>query len=180
MKNIITKILKASLYILIFLMVPLAALSLLTSKTTLIPGIKSFIVSSGSMAPTLPVGSMVYVQNTKSYNKGEIISFKNAEGLTVTHRIVKVVKENNDEKYMTIGDANNTVDSVLAPKSAIIGKSFISIPYIGSFIVYLKTPFGFFSMLIVPILVFVLSEFLNLKREFEKELERRVTSRLSQ
>ena len=168
------RILKVKLYLLIFLLVPLAAFTLLTSKTTLIPGVQSFIVISGSMEPTLPVGSIVYTQKEARYERGEVVAFKNSSGQTVTHRIIDEL----DNQFTTKGDANTTVDLQTVSSSAIVGKTFFNIPYLGSFVMYLKTPFGFFTILIVPIIIFMLLELLTMKKEFEKELEKRVAARV--
>jgi signal peptidase len=172
--------LKYFIYIVVFIMVPLAAFSILASKTTLIPNIKSFIVMSGSMEPTLPVGSMIYTQKMPTYKAGDIISFKNSDGVTVTHRIIGIKSNNKVLEYVTLGDANDTPDSSTVPYTSVIGKSIFVVPQIGSLIVYLKTPFGFLSLLMAPCLAFILFEFLNLKKEMEKEIERKILSRLQQ
>lgn len=170
-----SRFMKFVLYGVIFLLIPLAAFSLLTSKTETLPGWKSFIVVSGSMEPTLPVGSMIYTQKQVGYGIGEVIAFKNAAGQTVTHRIVDV----KDDAYVTKGDANKSTDAETVPMTSVIGKTTFTLPQIGSFISYLKTPFGFFAILMVPCLIFMLLEFLNIKKEVEKEVDKRVMERLN-
>ena len=174
----LSAIFRSGFYLLIFLFIPIAAVTLLTSRTSLIPGVKSFIVMSGSMEPALPVGSMIYTVRQPVYKMGDIISFKNKSGETVTHRIIAITEKNASHVYTTLGDANETVDQETVAYSSVVGRSFIVIPQVGSVIIYLKTPFGFLSLLLAPCLAFALYEFLNLKREMEKEIERKVLARL--
>lgn len=173
-----TKILSIKLKILLFVLLPLVILTLLTSQTDLIRGYKSFVVVSGSMEPYIPVGSIVYTKHETAYAKGDVISFKNANDQTVTHRIVEVVKKDTALQYKTRGDANNASDTYLVPSGNVLGKTFFQVPYVGRLIGFIKTPLGFGLLIIFPTVIFILSELLNIKREIEKEVEKRVLSRI--
>jgi len=121
------------------------------------------------MQPALPVGSMVFVMPSTSYIKGDVITFKRGE-ISVTHRVVDV----QENKYITQGDANNAPDNQLVMSSDVIGKNIAVVPFIGRFTAFLKTPFGFGLLLGIPTLLFVLYEFFQIKKEWEKSIERRI------
>lgn len=78
-------------------------------------------VASGSMEPTLPVGSMVLIHQESNYQPGDIITFHADNGEVVTHRLVSY-GSNGD--ILTKGDANPTPDDWNGPvtKSDVMGK----------------------------------------------------------
>ena len=88
-------------------------------------GLGSAIVLTGSMEPTIPVGSLIIVHAQSEYNEKDIVMFESDQfSSSVTHRIVEVTENG----YITQGDANNTRDSEV-PKDAVIGKVIFSIPH---------------------------------------------------
>ncbi len=176
--KIFKKIIQTFLSIFILVILPVVIFTFITSRWPLIAGIRSFSVLSGSMTPTLPVGSLIFAQAHTTYTTGDIISFENATQQTVTHRIAKVINENNMISYQTKGDANNTVDSTLVKSTDVIGAEVFSLPMAGYFIYFLKSPLGFFSSIIFPITVFLVFELWNLKKEIEKEVEKKILKKM--
>lgn len=88
-----------------------------------------YTVTSGSMLPTYKVGSIVFVYKVDENNisVGDVITFKYAKNMIVTHRVVEVDKDG----VITKGDANNTTEGVI-PFKDIIGKtSDFCVPYVG-------------------------------------------------
>ena len=77
-------------------------------KTPSVFGNQIYRIESGSMDPTLHVGSMILSHNpgdSSALKKDNIITFINSNGLTVTHRIVEVVvSEDGLVHYRTQGD----------------------------------------------------------------------------
>ena len=177
--KIIKKIIHVVLTIAIFVLLPAVIFTLITSKTNIIAGIQSFVVLSGSMQPTIPVGSIIYTQKESWYPEGSVISFKSGDA-TVTHRVVKVINRANTLYYQTKGDANSTVDGKEIITSDIFGKQVFSLPYVGRLIIFLKTPQGFFPLIIFPITVFIILELWNLKKEIEKEIEKKFKMKMNQ
>lgn len=104
---------------------------------TVVPVIFSYhplVVLSGSMEPTIKVGSLIYYKEKNDYNVNDIISF-NIKGQTVTHRIVDEL----DDNYITKGDANESNDLNPIKKDNIKGKvSNITINYIGYYLKFLN------------------------------------------
>lgn len=171
-------VIRWKLSILALLFLPLAIFTLLTAKTKIVPNLQSFVVLTGSMNPTLPVGSVVYVQRTNTLSAGDIISFTN-NGQTITHRVKDVVSTKEGLAYQTKGDANNTPDQSLVASANVKGKVIMSLPYLGYFINALRTPLGFLLFVIGPILIFIALELWSIKGEIEKSIEKKLRQELS-
>lgn len=172
------KVVRVVLTIAVIVLLPAVVFTLFTSKTEFISGIRSFVVLTGSMTPTIPVGSVTYTQSSQAYNNGDIVAFTTKSGQTVTHRIVEIVNKPEGMFYQTKGDANNIVDSELIPQKNINGKVVFSIPFVGRFINFLKTPLGFTSLIVLPAFAFISFEIFSIKRELEKEVEKRMLERI--
>jgi len=178
--KITKKVIHIKLTLLVLMVLPLAVFTLLTSKSSFIAGIRSMVVLSGSMEPTLHTGSVVYIQPARSYNAGDIVTFTTESGMTVTHRIVSEKLSDDGLQYTTKGDANNTADTELISQSQILGKSLFSIPYLGYAVNFLKTPKGFLIAIIVPTLIFIVLELLAVKKEIEKDVEKKILARMQE
>jgi signal peptidase I len=156
--------------ILLMILAPIAVFTLVASRTDALFSIRSFVVISGSMSPTYPVGSLIYTKKA-TYDVGDIIAFKNAEDQTVTHRIVEKVRQGNDTLFKTKGDANKVTDQELVHSGRIIGKSYVSVPKIGYFMSFLKTPPGFIGLVIIPTLIFIAVELISIYKEIARVSE---------
>jgi signal peptidase len=93
-----------------------------------------FSVESGSMEPTLTVGSVIIckkTQQTKSLQAGQIVTFHTQSGAVVTHRIMEVTKDDNgDIAYRTKGDNPiNSPDAELLAPERVIGVFAAKIPF---------------------------------------------------
>jgi len=161
----------------LFLFLPLVAFMLITAKSPIIGNIRSFVVLSGSMEPALPVGSVVFAQKTSTYGTGDVITFDRGDE-TVTHRIVSQKQVNGATYFATKGDANNAADQAEVPSERIIGKELFAVPFIGRLVLFMKTLPGFLLFVIVPGVLFVGFEFATIKRELEKEIEKKVLRKL--
>lgn len=162
-----------------YTILPMVVITLLTAKANLIPGFNSFTVLTGSMEPLIPVGSIVYVMKSDSYKIGDIISF-GAGKINVTHRVVDVVKKDNQVFYQTKGDANSSADSELVPANKVIGEVLLPVPNVGRFVSFLRSVPGFLIFIVLPTLGFIGFELWNIKKEIEKQTEQRVTRRIKQ
>lgn len=157
----------------------LTALTVVTSNTDKFFGIKSYTVLTGSMEPTIPTGSIIYTMHNLGYNIGDIITFKTSSGKTVTHRVAGV--ENNGQvMYRTRGDANRVNDQEAITADRIIGKTYLSIPYIGKVSSMLKTPQGLFLSVFLPAMFIILYELWVIKKEIEKGVEKRLLKKLQE
>lgn len=174
-KHVTLKVLHIKFTILVFLLVPLAIATLITSKTNILGNIQSFVVLTGSMTPTIPVGSVVYVKKAQDYKIGDVITFNSKNGQRVTHRIASV----EESGFVTRGDANNTTDKELVSKTDVVGKNVFTLPHVGRAILFAKTPMGFGLIIVLPILVFIGFEIWNIKKELEKQIEKKLQKQMS-
>ncbi|MFC4718923.1 signal peptidase I [Enterococcus lemanii] len=90
------------------------------------------VVLTNSMADKIPAGSIVITRKVKpdKLKEGDVISFF-ASDETVTHRITKKIKKNNEYLFQTKGDANQLIDNNLVNTRDIQGKVLFFIPKIG-------------------------------------------------
>lgn len=88
-------------------------------------GYTFFEVATGSMSNTIEIGDVVIVKVTKDVEKNEIIVYKDGNNF-VTHRLI----ENNGEKLVAKGDANNSEDKPIT-KEQILGRVICIIPKLG-------------------------------------------------
>src|SRR4029079_18756457 len=82
--------------------------------TLLAAGFKPVAVYSGSMRPTLGVGSLAVDRDVpaSSVRVGDVITFNDpyVKGRLVTHRVAQIVHTDHGLAYRTKGDANATRD----------------------------------------------------------------------
>lgn len=96
-------------------------------------GYKAYAVVTGSMEPTIPEGSMVYVQPCSSfedYQVNDVVTFTDTQkGQSFTHRIIEI--DSRERCFTTKGDANNEADLLPTYFSLAVGKVKMSIPLLG-------------------------------------------------
>ena len=93
-------------------------------------GCSAYTVVSGSMAPEIPVGSLVIAQPVEPARIAahDVIAFDSG-GVVVTHRVVENRRE--QQELVTKGDANAGNDMAAVPYDAVIGKIVVHIPTLG-------------------------------------------------
>ena len=98
-------------------------------------------VVSASMAPEIPVDSMVFVKEADPYEltEGDIIAYS-SNGVTVTHRVVE--NDQAEKELHTKGDGNQVEDMRPVAYEDVIGEVVYSVPYLGIAGVYLDTVLG--------------------------------------
>lgn len=152
---------------LIFLTIlSLSGLFLFTSQNNPL-SLRSYAVLSGSMEPTVPVGSVVLARPDKFYFRGDIISFRKGN-ITVTHRLIDKKIINGGTYYFTKGDANKTPDEKPVSFDKITGKVITIIPLLGYFLAFSKTAPGFVFLVIVPAIIIIFLEILNIRNELRR------------
>lgn len=119
-------------------------------------GLKLFTVTSGSMEPNYPVGSLVYSTpiNASEIKVGDVITFMNSKDTVVTHRVSEVITETSTSgttvtKFRTKGDANEFADNKLVHEKNVIGTPVAVIPLLGYVSYYLQRPPGLYIALII-------------------------------
>ena len=92
-------------------------------------GIQTFHVVSGSMVPTIPIGSMIVVNtNDRSPEVGVIITYLVGTETTIVHRVIGKV----NGCYILKGDHNPLADPSPVEPEQVTGTCMFHIPVIGS------------------------------------------------
>ncbi|PSJ94312.1 signal peptidase I [Brevibacillus fortis] len=128
-------------------------------KTTLF-GSEIMVVLSGSMAPTFDTGSIVAVKpvNFGDIKQGDIVTFKNEDDLTITHRVVEVTGQG----LITRGDANNGNDTMPVTQDRLIGQVEFYVPLLGYLIEFIRSKVGMLVFLGVPGIYLIVSQVMKL------------------
>jgi signal peptidase len=129
-------------------------------------GTRPWVVLSGSMEPEVPVGSLVFVRpgDVASVGVGDIITFdvprsaNGRGGVPTTHRVVGVDRDGSGLAFQTKGDANATEDPWTVPADSVRGRALFAVPYLGFVSVFVRSPFGFVLLVVVPALLLVAGE----------------------
>lgn len=99
-------------------------------------GVRLLAVSSGSMEPAIPAGSLIGVTAGETYAVGDIISFNEAAGGEITtHRISRIQEINGYIRYVTKGDRNEEEDERPVYLNKVVGKMILVIPKVGQTVI---------------------------------------------
>lgn len=108
-------------------------------------GVRPIIVISGSMAPGIPVGSMIFVRTVSAteVRVGDIVTVPRNDGGKgeITHRVVLVSAEGGKTVLRLKGDANS-IEDPLPYRSDTAGKFLFHIPEAGTLALAARTPLG--------------------------------------
>lgn len=125
----------------LMILVASACLSLTAPR---LAGYEGYVVVSGSMEPTIPVGSVIYSKkmDPSLLQTGDVIVFINeTRGATpITHRVV--ANNPSTGTITTKGDANENVDINPVTYSNVIGKVITHVPKIGFIVARFTTVLG--------------------------------------
>lgn len=149
-------------------------------------GYKFYIVLSNSMQGVFSVGDVVAskVVDIQTLESGDIITFKSMDsmnyGAVITHKIRSVVTSDGMPAFVTYGVATDVDDSVPVPAENILGEYSFKVPQAGFVLSYLKTPVGYFLLILLPFIGLISFEainFIRLFRQYKRELEAEAVER---
>ncbi|MEY9953721.1 signal peptidase I [Leifsonia sp. EB34] len=123
----------------------LGAVAIVTVAVCAVFGLRPVVVISGSMEPTLPVGSLVFYRTVPAADvvKGDIVTVPRQDGGTglITHRVKEVTTKGDVTTLRLKGDANATPDPLPYVVSSV--GSFVGvIPVAGTIALAARTPLG--------------------------------------
>ncbi|MDD6465604.1 MAG: signal peptidase I [Coprococcus sp.] len=136
-------------------------------ETPSIGGYMALRVTTGSMAPTYDVDTLIVVKKTdpSKVKEGDVISFYSSDpalnGAVNTHRVVAVKQEDGHYTYQTKGDGNNAVDPYEADGDYLLGTVVASSLFLGKLVRLVSNPLIFIPIIIIPLVVML---FVNLIR----------------
>lgn len=120
-------------------------------------GLQSFTILSGSMEPTYPTGSLIYVESVKpsEIEVGDPITYVLDESLTVvTHRVVEIDSE--EQNFYTKGDAVENADPAPVYFENLIGRPVFCIPYLGYVANFIQNPPGMYICIVCAVVLLAL------------------------
>ena len=120
------------------------------------------VVYSGSMAPAMPVGAMVWMEpvDPAQIKVGDIIAFNPPwdPDATVSHRVIEVI-EAPTLGFYTKGDANEDPDFDAVPAEHVLAKVNFNIPNLGYVLGYIRRytrgPLGFTLSIALPTVLLI-------------------------
>lgn len=173
MRNMLKKILYTLINIISILIIVAAVgvlIIVLLTKPGEIPSIGSYMalrVTTGSMAPTYEVDTLLIVKKTDpaKVKVGDIISFYSSDpalnGAVNTHRVVAVKQENGHYTYQTKGDGNNAVDLYEADGDYLLGTVVASSLFLGKVVRLVSNPLVFIPVILIPLAVMLIANLIR-------------------
>jgi signal peptidase I len=116
------------------------------------------VISGDSMAPAIHSNDGLILTRPEAgdLRLGQVVVFEDPEvpDQYVAHRIVGVEKREGSTYLITKGDNNPEPDPFLVPTRAVLGKVVLRLPAFGIFLDFVRTPFGFSTCVLCPIMLF--------------------------
>lgn len=149
-------------------------------KPPSIGGFTLLRITTGSMAPTYEIDTLLLVQKTEpsSIRKGDVISFYSSDpvldGAVNTHRVTEIQKNGDQYVYTTRGDGNNVEDPYPVESGQLVGKVIWSSVILGKIARLVSNPLIFIPVILVPLAIILLGNFFQtiaLARKIAKEEE---------
>ena len=130
-----------------------------------------FNIVSESMEPTIEVNDLIVIEKCleKEIQEKDVITFERQDGSIVTHRIIKIEKENGENVYTTKGDNNDIEDFETIKHSQIYGKYLFKINGMGKFAEKLQENNGLISVVLIIIIFIILKNGNDKKKENRKK-----------
>jgi signal peptidase len=124
-------------------------------------------VQTGSMSPTLAVGSLVVVApvDPADVEVGMAIAFQDPAdpARLITHRVVGLAP-GPDLAFITKGDANATGDAMPVPARLVRGRALWHVTYLGTVMDWLQWPRSFVVLVLLPGLLLAAAEIRGRRR----------------
>jgi len=135
----------------------------------------AFVVSSGSMIPTLNVGDIIIIRDGGTFGtltQGDIIVFNSPHirNKVIVHRIYSIGETNDQVTIITKGDNNQSPDGWLVTEDHYLGKVILAIPKIGLLSSVISPPINYLIMGFLLILIFI-SELRRIEKKPKEEEE---------
>lgn len=173
-KKFFKKILTFILIIVAIINITLLYYTLNGEKNPSIFGIRFFNIVSGSMTPNIEINDVILVKkcDIRDLKKDDIITFTK-DKKTISHRIVKIIENENSRMFITKGDNNDVLDDGLIKENQIIGKVVFTIPKIGELIMYIQDKNGFINIISLIVIAFILICMKDEKKNRRKKIRKK-------
>ena len=153
------------LIVIVFIVSTIVVIASITAnRTGGQPSVMGYVFSSvqtNSMQGTIDKGDFVVgklIDDNTKIKEGDIISYYDYIGgkqVVVTHRVIEIIDPDTVPGYVTQGDNEKYPDDIVKTRDTLHSVYKFRIPFLGKFIDFLKTPFGFIITLVIPLLSFI-------------------------
>ncbi|MEG0909755.1 MAG: signal peptidase I [Bacilli bacterium] len=145
------------------------------------PKFSLYTIVSPSMVPNINVYDVIVnmrVDEPKDIKINDVITFTSSSsessGMTITHRVISVIKdEAGNVSYQTKGDNNPVEDSGSVPFNSIIGRVGIRIPMLGRIQFFVASKMGWLFVIVLPALYIILKDLLKIFKLSKKKPNKR-------
>jgi len=164
-------------------------------------GFNFFAVTSGSMQPKIPTGSLIYAGKYKleDLKQGDVITYQKTnpdskQSSVVTHRIFSIDKKEEKQQtndngkksekititytFKTKGDANSKPDEYTVIPGEIIGLYKWHLPVLGYVSIFAQQPLGFMLLVILPATILIVWEIASVVLHFKQHYEKKSQSEI--
>ena len=135
-------------------------------------GINTFVVTSSSMEPIYPVGSLIYVKkvNPEEIKVEDTITFyMNNSKIIATHQVYEIDEENEQFKTQGINNKDNKGniihDAEAVGFSKLIGKPILCIKYLGYINRFITQAPGIYIVFVATLIIILINYILERKME---------------
>lgn len=129
--------------ILLSLGAALGVVCLVAATASVFLDLRPMVVSSGSMSPAIPAGSLALAQDSaaEEVEVGDVVAVSRADGTRVMHRVVAAEPSGGEVALTLQGDANAAPDSEIYVVDRVLAVRF-DVPWLGYPISWLSTTWG--------------------------------------
>ena len=179
-KEILGKIgsaLSTALIVLEIILILFVVASKMTGGTPALFGYHMYVVVTPSMEPEIKVG---YVLISKKYNgdalcEGDVITYLGREGdlagKMITHEVIAIQGEGDGERIIAKGIANADPDPAISRKDVVSVMVYRTV-VIGFIYSVISSTWGFWLLVVAPLVAMIVAEIVTLAREIKKEGEK--------
>lgn len=129
------------------------------------PEFSLYTIVSPSMEPNINVYDVILntkIDDPHDIKVGDVITFIStstiSDGMTVTHRVTKVIEGKDGLEFKTKGDNNLSEDTDTAKEKNVLGKVFIKIPQLGRLQFFISSKGGWLLIVICPALFIIVND----------------------
>lgn len=139
-------------------------------------GYKAYIVNTDSMSKTdFKAGDLILVRETdpSTLKAGDIITYMSQStesfGETITHKIRKVTTDaRGNPGFITYSTTTDQDDDTIVTYMYVLGKYEKTIPNVGYFFNFMKTPQGYITCIFVPFMILIVYQAVNFVMVFRR------------
>lgn len=136
-------------------------------------GMRPLTVLSGSMEPAIGTGDVAVVEriDPRSAQIGDVVTFRDPGrgGKLVTHRVRSIHAQRGELRFVTKGDANNSVESWSLSAEGDLSRVRYHVPLAGYVLAWTRTRVGRLAIFVIPLLLLAGYELFRIWRPRRRE-----------